>query len=88
MQRMGSERHEGTPQGGPLLPEVVGVGASQEDARGVAANSRRWWRNSRLLLNRIMPIVYDCLAKRGRPCMREGIGQMVILPGRPYHDLR
>nr|WP_203236002.1 hypothetical protein [Burkholderia mayonis] len=29
-----------------------------EDARRVAANSRRWWRNSRLLMNRVMPIAY------------------------------
>ena len=27
-------------------------------AARVAANARRWWRNSRLLLNRLMPIAY------------------------------
>jgi hypothetical protein len=32
--------------------------ASPEHAQRIAANSRRWWRNSRYELNRIMPISY------------------------------
>ena len=40
------------------VPGVVGVGCLEEDAYRVAANSRRWWRNSRWLLNRAMPIAY------------------------------
>jgi group II intron reverse transcriptase/maturase len=38
--------------------ELLALGASKADARKVAANSRRWWRNSYLLLNRAMPIAY------------------------------
>jgi len=34
------------------------MGASEADARKVAANSRCWWRNSRPALNRAMPIAY------------------------------
>ncbi|MBU6491380.1 MAG: group II intron reverse transcriptase/maturase [Burkholderiales bacterium] len=45
-------------RGTTMYRELLALGASQEDARRVAANSRRWWRNSRLLLNRAMPIAY------------------------------
>ncbi|MGU7776117.1 group II intron reverse transcriptase/maturase, partial [Burkholderia sp. MR1-5-21] len=38
--------------------EMLALGALEADAREVAANSRRWWRNSRLRLNRVMPIAY------------------------------
>jgi group II intron reverse transcriptase/maturase len=34
------------------------LGASEQDARRVAANSRRWWHNSALRLNRAMPVNY------------------------------
>ena len=34
------------------------AGQVADDARRVAANSRSWWRNSRLALNRAMPIAY------------------------------
>jgi RNA-directed DNA polymerase len=34
------------------------MGASQDRAAQVAGNARRWWHNSRLELNRLMPIVY------------------------------
>jgi RNA-directed DNA polymerase len=36
----------------------LALGARPEQARRVAANSRRWWRNSRYELNRLMPIAY------------------------------
>jgi len=45
-------------RGTTMYRELLALGASQEDARRVAANSRRWWRNSRLLLNRVMPVAY------------------------------
>lgn len=45
-------------RGTTMYRELLALGASKEDARRVAANSRRWWRNSRLLLNRAMPIAY------------------------------
>ncbi|RQR42630.1 group II intron reverse transcriptase/maturase [Burkholderia sp. Bp9140] len=45
-------------RGATMYRELLALGASPEDARRVAANSRRWWRNSRLLLNRVMPIAY------------------------------
>ncbi len=41
-----------------MYRELLALGASKEDAYRVAANSRRWWRNSRWLLNRAMPIAY------------------------------
>lgn len=34
------------------------MGASDGDARKVAANSRRWWRSSRQAMNRAVPIAY------------------------------
>ena len=45
-------------RGTTMYREMLALGASQADARRVAANSRRWWRNSRLLLNRVMPIAH------------------------------
>jgi len=32
------------------------MGAKPEAARQVAANSRRWWRNSGMLLNAVLPL--------------------------------
>ncbi|KAB0630763.1 group II intron reverse transcriptase/maturase [Burkholderia latens] len=45
-------------RGTTMYRELLALGASKEDAYRVAANSRRWWRNSRWLLNRAMPIAY------------------------------
>ncbi|TAH44592.1 MAG: group II intron reverse transcriptase/maturase [Betaproteobacteria bacterium] len=45
-------------RGKTMYRELKAMGASDEDARKVAANSRCWWRNSRLRLNRAMPIAY------------------------------
>lgn len=45
-------------RGTTMYRELRALGASEEDARRVAANSRRWWHNSSLLLNRAMPIAY------------------------------
>lgn len=45
-------------RGTTMYRELKALGASDADARQVAANSRRWWHNSRLLLNRVMPIAY------------------------------
>ena len=41
-----------------MCRELVALGASISDAQMVAMNSRRWWHNSRLALNRAMPIAY------------------------------
>lgn len=41
-----------------MYRELKALGASEADARKVAANSRCWWRNSRMALNRAMPIAY------------------------------
>jgi len=38
--------------------ELRRLGASESDARQVAANSHRWWHNSAKLLNRAMPVHY------------------------------
>ena len=45
-------------RGTTMYRELKAMGASDEDARKVAANSRCWWRNSRMRLNRAMPIAY------------------------------
>ena len=45
-------------RGTPMYRELLAMDASKSDARRVAANSRCWWRNSRMLLNRAMPIAY------------------------------
>ncbi|TKC81738.1 group II intron reverse transcriptase/maturase [Trinickia terrae] len=44
--------------GTTMYQELRALGASHADAREVAANSRRWWHNSRLLLNRAIRIAY------------------------------
>ena len=38
--------------------ELKRLGANEDTARRVAANSRRWWRNSSLLLNTALPTSY------------------------------
>jgi hypothetical protein len=38
--------------------ELRALGASSEQAAKVAGNARCWWHNSRLELNRLMPIAY------------------------------
>lgn len=45
-------------RGATMYRELLAMGASATDASKVAGNSRRWWRNSRMLLNRAMPIAY------------------------------
>jgi hypothetical protein len=45
-------------RGTTMYRELLALGASEADARRVAANSRCWWRNSRLRLNRAMPVAY------------------------------
>ena len=46
-------------RGRAIYRELRALGASGEaDARKVAANSRSWWRNSLMRLNRAMPIAY------------------------------
>jgi RNA-directed DNA polymerase len=45
-------------RGAVMYRELVKLGASQEVAGRVAANSRCWWRNSRGLLNTVLTIQY------------------------------
>lgn len=45
-------------RGATMYRQMRVFGASKTDPRAVAANSRRWWHNSRLLLNRVLPIAY------------------------------
>lgn len=45
-------------RGTTMYRELKAMGASEADACKVAANSRCWWRNSRMRLNRAMPIAY------------------------------
>lgn len=45
-------------RGTTMYRELRTLGASEVDARQIAANSRRWWRNSRGVLNRVLPVAY------------------------------
>jgi group II intron reverse transcriptase/maturase len=45
-------------RGTTMYRELRALGASPEQAAKVAGNARCWWHNSRLELNRIMPIAY------------------------------
>ncbi len=45
-------------RGTTMYRELKAMGAWDVDARKVAANSRCWWRNSRMALNRALPIAY------------------------------
>lgn len=45
-------------RGKTMYRELIALGARPEQAQRVAANSRRWWRNSGYELNRLMPIAY------------------------------
>lgn len=44
--------------GPTMYRELRALGATHEVARQVAANSRRWWRNSGQLLNSVLPIAW------------------------------
>lgn len=45
-------------RGTTMYRELKALGASETDACRIAANSRSWWRNSRMALNRVLPIAY------------------------------
>ena len=45
-------------RGTTMYRELLALGASKPDAHRIAANSRRWWRNSCFALNRVMPIAH------------------------------
>src|SRR5271167_1493704 len=45
-------------RGTTIYRELRALGASPEQAVRVAGNAGRWWHNSRLALNRLMPIAY------------------------------
>jgi RNA-directed DNA polymerase len=45
-------------RGTTMHRELLALGASAKVARLVAANSRRWWHNSRLALNNVLTIAY------------------------------
>lgn len=44
--------------GSTMYRGMRALGASKKDAEKVAGNARCWWRNSRLLLNRALPIAF------------------------------
>ena len=44
--------------GETIYRELVALGATPKVAQQVAANSRRWWRNSALALNKVLTIAY------------------------------
>ena len=41
-----------------IIEALLRLGASPSDAQAVAANSRCWWKNSQMRLNRALPISY------------------------------
>lgn len=45
-------------RGKTMYRQLLALGASAKVARLVAANSRRWWHNSRLALNNVLTIAY------------------------------
>ena len=45
-------------RGTTIYRELRALGASRDQAAQVAGNARRWWHNSRLALNRLMPIAF------------------------------
>ena len=45
-------------RGPTMYRELLLLGAKPPVARAVAANSRRWWRNSGMLLNSVLPVAY------------------------------
>ena len=45
-------------RGKTMYRSLKAMGATDEVARRIAANSRRWWRNSRYLLNAAMPVAF------------------------------
>jgi group II intron reverse transcriptase/maturase len=45
-------------RGTTIYRELRALGANPDQAARVAGNARRWWHNSRLELNRIMPIAF------------------------------
>ena len=45
-------------RGTTMFRDLRRLGASVDEAAIIAANARRWWRNSRMRLNRVMPITY------------------------------
>ncbi len=52
-------------RGRTMYAELRKLGASHEQAARIAANARRWWHNSKMELNRAMPIAW--FDKRGLP---------------------
>ena len=45
-------------RGTTMFRELRRLGASVDVAARIAGNARRWWRNSRMALNMVMPIAY------------------------------
>ncbi len=45
-------------RGRTMFRELTALGANTDQAARIAGNARRWWRNSRYELNRLMPIAY------------------------------
>jgi hypothetical protein len=45
-------------RGKTIYRELKRLGATDDAARQVAANSRRWWKNSGMLLNAALPTSY------------------------------
>jgi group II intron reverse transcriptase/maturase len=45
-------------RGTTMFRELTALGASTAQAARIAGNARRWWRNSRYELNRLMPTAY------------------------------
>ncbi len=45
-------------RGTTMYRELLALGAKPDVARKVAANSRRWWHNSGMLLNAVLTLVW------------------------------
>jgi RNA-directed DNA polymerase len=45
-------------RGTTMNREMTALGADPDTAARIAANARRWYRNSRMALNRVLPIAF------------------------------
>jgi len=67
-------------RGRTIYRELIKLGAAEPVARRVAANLRRWWRNSAGELNRVFTIAY--FDKLGLPLEPPGVDPYVGWCGR------
>jgi len=80
-----------------IYRELKALGADEDVARRVALHSRRWWRNSALLLNNVLTIAYfdrmcvhdlNLSNRRVRTRMPGGVAGVSSIAGDPLCRLK